>query len=299
MRKAILLVFIITTLLLIGCDGMGGGSAYALYNPYHGSDGIEMEFLESAPPDMMYQDTSFKVGMLLHNLGAIDVDDAFISLSYLDKYYTIGNNPRGPIDVKGKSFFRRSGEKKPVYFDGRVETVDYDGLTAPITATLCYSYTTHMVKGICVDPDIYGFEERQKACTVQDLILKDQGAPVAITRVEESIIEDGSSYEVYFKIHIKNVDTGFVADVSPKTLCTSASIGDQQINRLRVSGMLGDTTLSCGKDGLVYLKDNEADVTCTAMISLDEEYTTSLKVDLEYGYSKTLPLKSVELFQSP
>lgn len=297
-----MMVALVALAALIGCDGgVGGGGVDRIYDPYYGSEGVAMSYLDSAPPDVLYDGSDFKVGLLLHNRGAIEVKDAVVSVSTLDKYFALGNNPAKGLAVKGKSFFRRSGEKKPLFLSGSVRdgSVDYDGLTVPVITTVCYSYTTHLEENVCVDPDIYGLEERQKACAVRDLVLQDQGAPVAVTRVEESIIEDGGALDVYLKAHIRNLAGGLVANTPPGTLCGSGSLGDKQVDRLKVSGKLGTTPLTCGVNGIVRMDAGEADITCTARLTAREEYTTTLTLDITYGYSSTLPQKTITLYKAP
>ncbi len=293
-------VLAILILTLAGCDGTGS-PGFNLYDPYYGSEGVEMGFLESAPPDIAYQGSVLKVGLLLQNRGAIDVNDAVVTLGYLDKYFTISRPTQAGIAIKGKSFIRRNGEKKPVLFDGRVEELEgvgYDDLSTPITATLCYSYTTHLEENVCIDPDIYGLQERKKACTARDLSLKDQGAPVAVTSVKESIVDEGSSQLVYMTLHIKNLAGGLVADAPPSVLCSSASIGAEKVSRLKINAQLGNTRMECAKD-IVHLDNDEAEVTCSARVTAQEEYATVLKADLAYGYSTTLPQEMVRILRSP
>ena len=306
MRSRIVTVIIALVALaaLIGCDGGGGGGGggkYNLYDPYYGSEGLAISYLDSAPPDVLYDGTDFKVGLLVHNKGAKDVGDAVVSVSTLDKYFAIPNNPAKSVSVKAKSFFRRSGEKKPLFLSGSVRdgSVDYDGLTVPLITTVCYSYTTHVEENLCIDPDIYNLDERQKACAVRDLVLQDQGAPVAVTRVEESIIEDDGALDVYLKAHIRNLAGGLVANAPPATLCGSGSLGEKQVDRLKVSGKLGTIPLTCGVNGIVRMDAGEADITCTARLTAKEEYTTTLTMDITYGYSSTLPQKTVTLHQTP
>ena len=299
----LMLPFILASILLVGCSGTGS-SGFNLYSPYYGSEGVEMQFLESAPPDTMYQGSRLKVGLLLQNRGAMDVTDATISLSYLDKYFDINKPTQSGIAIKGKSFIRRNGEKTPVFFDGEVndlkETdVGYDDLSTPILATLCYSYTTHLEEKVCIDPDVYGLKERKKACIAQDLRLTDQGAPIAIKSVKQSVLDEGSSQTVYMELHIKNVGGGLVADASPSVLCSSASIGDEKISRLKINAQLGNSKMDCGRTDVVHLDSGEAVVTCSAKITADEEYATALKVDLTYGYSTTLPQNMVRIIRTP
>lgn len=293
-------LFIIASLVLAGCDGTGS-SGFNLYDPYYGSEGVEMQFLESAPPDTAYQGSVLKVGLLLQNRGAIDVNDAVVTLGYLDKYFTISRPTQAGIALKGKSFIRRNGEKKPVLFDGRVEELEgvgYDDLSTPITATLCYSYTTHLEENVCIDPDIYGLQERKKACTARDLSLKDQGAPVAVTSVRESIVDEGPSQLVYITFHIKNLAGGLVADAPPSVLCSSASIGAERVSRLKINAQLGIQKMDCARD-IVHLDNDMAQVTCSAKVTADEAYATALKVDLSYGYSTTLPQRIVRIVSTP
>ena len=106
-------ILALATLLLFGC-GSAQQASIALYNPYSGSEGTVMDFIKSAPPDEVYKDTNFKVGVTLWNKGAIDVNDAVVSLSFLDKYFRIQPDKRTGVALKGKSIIRRSGEKKTV-----------------------------------------------------------------------------------------------------------------------------------------------------------------------------------------
>ena len=103
------------------------------------------------------------------------------------------------------------------------------------------------------------------------------------------------------ELHIKNVAGGLVADASPSVLCSSASIGDEKLSRLKINAQLGNTKMDCGsgRTDVVHLDSGEAVVTCSAKITADEEYATALKVDLTYGYSTTLPQNMVRIIRTP
>ena len=115
---------------------------------------------------------------------------------------------------------------------------------------------------------------------MSDVSLGTQGAPVAVTSVEETV----SRNRVQFKVYISNVGGGeVIADEAPIANCHSAlKTGD--LDKIGIQAWFSDRTLVCQPDP-VRLRGGNGFAVCYYEGNLGEEaYETVLKINLDYGY---------------
>ena len=84
--KINVIIGVLCIMFIVGCSG-GGGSSTPLENFKRGIAELEINVLDNAPPDKIYQDSPFKLIVELHNKAAYEVDNVKISIVNLDPKY--------------------------------------------------------------------------------------------------------------------------------------------------------------------------------------------------------------------
>lgn len=199
---------------------------------------------------------------------------------------------------------------------GGFDTVEFGGKIAAdklgvsrydptILATACYPYATKAGPNVCIDP--IPFDDKQKkVCNIGIHTLSSQGAPIAVTRIDQ----EASSTKLRFKITIKNAGNGDVIQPYSLEKCSSATnqLKREDFDLVELTSVKAGTNellADCGpfaKQGtnLIRLFDGEGFVVCTMDISNigSSAYLTPLIVELKYGYrttaSKQVSIRKIE-----
>jgi len=279
-----------------------------------GVEGLSIQFSTGTPPSTVFESDPtkeeegiFQTSITLHNKGAYDINSGILALSYEEAYLkTVGswnvygeptsqmedvvyfklggrslNNPAGESIVLSKNFKTKKLEEKS------------ESHTTTIYATACYDYETKVAVPICIDPNPYDTTTR-KACTVSDITLNDQGAPVAVTKVETRMLPKGQNRVTpEVKIYIQNKGNGEVVNKERLSeACTQrVSIPREIWNVVSVA----DLNIAEGEgfrcSPLPFkLKEKQDYVLCiyNGEIDADSAFTTLLNIRLEYGYTQTI-----------
>lgn len=317
MKKGLIAAFGIFGILLFlgGCNGIPGfGGKDPSSNPYSyssvhkGSEGLALEFLQNAPPSGITapagSDTTFPIGIgvKISNNGASNVENGYIAITTEDDYIHLSEFKRG-ISISGRDVLNLEGESKIEIFQGTAKGFKDTAAKKHIStviATACYRYSTEVKQEACIDTDILGLSKKEKTCTVTNFELSDQGAPVAVTKIEPKMYPQGSgdkieSVKPEFSIHLKNVGGGLIVDPSaePNSVCSSASIADRNSedfrkiwNTVAVSAKLSDKELTC-YPSKIQLNDEDSIVRCSTEAGINPgtpTYNTPLTITLNYGY---------------
>jgi len=283
-----------------GCSsGSGPSSSISSADAHKGSDGIIMEFMDNAPSDEIYEGSEFYASTLVQNKGAFDVKKGYLVLGVEQGYISAENNGE-MYNLNGKSISNILGGQEVFEFKLRSGKIDKQSEQhkTNIFLTTCYEYQTDAGADVCIDPDFYGMNPLQKACEVKDSSFKDQGAPVAVTKIEQGMLQEGNLVKPEFIIYVQNKGKGAVIDSSKvKDVCSSTGLDYKAWNTIYVEAYLFGKQLDCkpksdgSKRGYIRLKGEEDFVKC-----VDEEgierggpaYTTPLKIVLNYGYAETI-----------
>lgn len=311
MNKKLVFVFFIAILLVIsGCKGglsIGSGkNTVTDVDVRKGTNGLVMKFIKNAPPDKVFEGTTFPIALQLNNKGSSNVKDGILVFVFEDDFVSAAKTDKEKgIELEGKSVFNPDGEEKFETINAKAGTLGAQSemQASRIRATACYKYQTTVGISICLDPDVYGIKKAKKACTVKDVSLRSgQGAPVTITKIETRMLPDSDLGETgvkpHFIIHLENKGNGEVitSDKYEKA-CTSQALAYEDFNRIKIAVTLSkDTELDCnvGVDDKTYgvrLRGKKDIVRCTARVSIDtntDAYTTQLKIVLDYGYTTTI-----------
>jgi len=286
----------VSVLFISGCSSYGGGS---LFNAHTGSEALRVSFMDNAPPETVYSNTAFMVGILLENYGAYGIDGGTLVV--------------GTDNFESGSMLKSISDKVTFTIQGREDTRTFVGgrdvkfftMKAPdigseneqeanINIKTCYKYTTTAQTSVCIDPSMYSAGTVKSACTFKNQIrLSSQGAPVVVNEVDiAKIFESESKMKFTFTIHISNEGSGFVVNPSQTSnFCSSSgSLSSSAFGRAIVSATLGFEPLDCSPRNYADLSQNDEDfVTCTSqsMNVNDSAYVTSLKINVTYGYVNT------------
>lgn len=318
----ILLIFFVSA-----CQSRSGAGTIQQTPLHVGQEGISLSFLANLPPNKFYapeegEEVEFEVGIDIANKGAYAITSGYLAIGLERDYVQFGKwnledqSRFSQIDIAGQRLLFNLLGKSPIDPLGERATVTasltplpLDRLTeqhmTTILVTACYPYATEASAQVCIDADVYNTKPIEKVCSPATVTLSGgQGAPVAVTQVEERILSSGGGEYIrpQFIIHIKNVGRGtIVRQDKVETACSAESISPEAraqffnsvyLEELRFS----EFSLSQGHFECVpvemKLKDGEGFVKCTlqaALLSAQREtYATPLFVRLRYGYFQTI-----------
>ena len=214
MKKYILVILIVLLLVLTSCNG--GPSEQRGQEDFHkGTQGIVFNFLNNAPPLRVYEGDDLDISIEVKNRGAYPEGKSLrgkLELSGFDPSSIRGNWDGGnniPTNLEGKSQYNPEGGYSVMTYKSRGVHVPFDAdyYEPNILVHSCYDYKTTADAIVCVDPDPFEVVEERKVCNIHDVSLGGgQGAPIAVTKIEEEVGSD----QIYFRIHISNVGGGSV-----------------------------------------------------------------------------------------
>ncbi|MFH1400098.1 MAG: hypothetical protein ABIH41_01135, partial [Nanoarchaeota archaeon] len=158
--------------------------------------------------------------------------------------------------------------------------------------TSCYIYTSYADPMICVDPapDSIG----RKVCTPRTVTFpRGQGAPVAITKIEQ----ESAGSRVIFTIYVENKGGGMVYHPLALDKCNpweKGRVTEADLNYVFLGDirLIGDQDLvRCHPESrIIKLQDGRGQITCEYPIQFHQKsaYQVPLVVALYYGYSDTV-----------
>ncbi|MFH0868535.1 MAG: hypothetical protein V1831_04445 [Candidatus Woesearchaeota archaeon] len=304
-----LLIFLVLVA-ISGCMQQGkkdtGGDALS------GTQGLVMQFVDNYPRNSYIigsEEERIPILVDITNKGTYPVDAGNIYISGFDKTivtFEEKSKALSELDLLGANSFNPMGGFDTAEFYGKItpneEGKGIDRYETVILATVCYPYVTKASPSVCIDP--YPFDTKmQKVCKVGSQTLTSQGAPVAITLIEE----EAATNMIQFKIHIKNVGDGEI--IKSESLGKCNPYGDGRLERddfdiiELVAVKVSSEVLECGPfagdtGNMVTLYNGEGFIICSLKKSqfgdLESAYATSLNVELKYGY-KSVISKQIEI----
>ncbi|MBN2454302.1 hypothetical protein JXB11_02025 [Candidatus Woesearchaeota archaeon] len=315
MKKYFIIIMIALVLLISGC-GKREDSKIDLPNPYEGSEGLVVEFIEGAPPDEVLMSrggvgNDFPIAVRIRNNGAVDVDNYWFALAVEEPKLSVsgshedfgGNLVGKETSISGgMTVIETTATAQPIERDPEEDAVEVKKLSAAITATICYNYKTKHSASVCLDAEPYRLNPGEDVCEMAPEDFVNQGAPVAITRVEPSVVESNGNILPRFKIFVKNIGTGLIvntgaAPYNAEGVCagTTFTRENKVFNYMSsISARIGNTYLDCGPPTL-KLTDDDANnfFLCEAGPSLAilrgrGSFTTELALELNYGYTESI-----------
>ena len=184
-----------------------------------------------------------------------------------------------------------------------------------IVLNACYPYSTVFSETICIDTDPNELSVAQKTCTTKDITSSGQGAPIAITKVEQKIVPANSVDKVKLQltIHAKNKGDGIIINPDKYSdICTGGRMGEEDYNQIRIKsvkfsgyeyeyGSSGHSEIVCEPNPM---KKNKEDYYTRCSLTNDNgidksklTFETNLVIELEYGYKQTIS-KEIEIMNN-
>lgn len=310
MRYTKTLIFIIFTFILVSgftCN-QNNNSGFDDRRSPTGTDGITLSFLPNAPQDRyLVGDIEEKIDVILEvrNKGAwpqtegeniMDRGKVYVS-GFDDEIIRLDDRSKilNKDFLQGLSLINPDGGFDTAEFKGGIQAIDLltDTYNPTILATACFPYVTKAGPPVCIDPEPFD-TKREKVCSVGSTTLSSQGAPIAITRIDQ----EASSSKITFKITIKNVGGGDVLKLSSLEGCNPYGVSTltrQDFDKVElIRATVGISELQCGpfiEGKEIRLFNGEGSIFCTLLRSEYENegsaYTTPLNIELSYGYRKT------------
>lgn len=323
MRRLFLVV--VLCLIVAGCK-----AGTLEHNRYEGSEGVTIAFLESSPPDKIYELRPFPVSVEVHNQGAqgVSYEDIVVTFSYDPLYiegglvsFDLGDQDRDGEGINGRSLSWPQGEKR-VYdvptaaaFFARNVYGRRESPTTDLVASACYRYNTVVGADVCIDTDLYE-NDRDQVCEEEDVSLgRGQGAPIAVTRIEVDsfpVIDPLIGRETvkpHFTIYIEDVGSGRVIGhdgLEMESACLLKQIPREELNTVRLKAQLLGTELECLPGELIPLYDGKGEARCTVpsneltdpVYSRTQNFQTTLLLNISYLYKDTTS-KELQIFRVP
>lgn len=269
---------------------------------HRGIEGIVIKFLPNSPPPRVFQDQDVIINIQAENRGAVDSAFARLFISGFERVALQGNWQDGTdtsVDLTLNGPFRGRSQTNP---EGAVDIKSYiakasvpistaDKYVANVLVTSCYAYKTQANPVVCIDPDPFSVVKKDKVCEVRDVSLTSQGAPIAVTKVEEEV----GNNKVFFRIFIRNVGDGKV--MKPDVVFDKCPFGIDilDINKVHVNTVsIPSLTLDRCEPSLdrdVILINGQGFIFCSFNLPIDKQqtsYTTPLNIELSYGYSSSV-----------
>lgn len=316
MRKIILISLISLLFFSFGCTPETGDTGVDYRK---GTQGIVMNFMADMPPARMYDNMPIDLVVEIRNNGAYPQPTSItgwainvisptakgigtLYLSGFDNTLIAGMPKQISIPkVEGKSPYNPEGGYDVVSFHGNIinfNSRNIDSYNANFLVTSCYKYETIASQTVCVDPEPYSAKEKTKVCTIPPSysLSGGQGAPVAVTKIEETVL----SNKIQFKIYMKNLGDGKIIDKNRLNIDCPYSLDYTNLNKVYVSGRVSGYSLSCKPGNPILLAKGEGSVICTIPkpVMSKSAYTTPIQIKLEYGYTSSIQ-RSVEISNIP
>lgn len=277
MKTVHFMLFLLAVVFLAGCDFTiitniinpegGGGS---IKTSTEGTDGLTLKFFEGAPPESLLAnvgsdseiETKVNIGIMIENRGVQDLNCSkqeecgyfridggkYIKLDETFKAGTLKQaleSGKGGTVIPGKIWYG-SGGRVAIEMQASLENPEKT-TRSTIFANVCYPYKTSLSTPICVETAHYSVENR--VCDLRALSFSSQGAPVAITRIDQDSVIDGDEVKPRLGIHVRNVGSGFVIgkeDEELKGACTAGGDSTEIIGKITVeSASLSGKKFDC------------------------------------------------------
>lgn len=279
-----------------------------------GTKGVTMSFVKGMPPSEIYAGTDLQIALDLKNEGAWDIKNAKLKLGVipssvklkLDSDEDPGSDDEGTLrryDVlEGKSPMNPLGARRLVMATAsNIQAPDIgDEEEVTFIATACYGYKTESSFDICIDPqrDEPGVQQK-KACDAKPTyrVSGGQGAPIAVTKLEQEMLSLGQTRKVRAKIYLQNMGKGWIYKLDEFHRPCSAQKGQQpQENEFgiveigaSISGKKMDCNLATAEaDNFRFRITNEKDSFVLCQLQLPPEafsaYNSVITITSAYGY---------------
>ena len=249
---------------------------------------LQFQVLPNAPPDRIYQGSGFKIILEGENRAAYDLQQVDVKVVGLDqKYFALSNTEQTVPQLMGRSLANPLGDKEYFEFSGVANQLFENANEYGANYFVKASYRSKMdfADTICLNPNLYDVYD--SGCKVETRkSYGGQGAPLAVTDIEEIMYPSGAGGEAEFRIHIANRGQGRVGVVT----VGKAQLGNEELT-CEFKGQPSNGLLPGGEDTRITLKTvrftenvQEGVLVCKTFLKDSRSYTTTLSADFGYEY---------------
>jgi len=267
---------VLIALLILGCSG-GGGTKQIDYNFKQGVSGLQVSFMDNAPPKKIYENSNFNVILQLENKAAYDLINGEITLSGINpSYFEMEKKTERFNILEGRDLYLPDGEIKYIEFPAKSKELflnaeSYDG---KYFLNIDFDSKMEFTDTICINPNLYSVYDA--GCKVEDRkSYSGQGAPIAVIEVEEIIHPDTVGGKVEFRFLLRNRDKGEVEYIE----LTKAMLGGNEFDSCKFKeGYFDD------KKVLLTKQKQDALLVCEKHLRDQSSYTTTVLLQFNYHY---------------
>jgi len=280
MRKIFFIMFVLSVLIISGCKSKTPGLEPTAILYHQGIEALDIQPVKGLPPAEIMEGNEFIIGLELRNKGAYDIEGGRISIYGFKGSYVAIENSVIEVNIEGKKTGFPEGGYEVINFKAKNIGVPeiIETFTPSYTIDAFYRYQTEAGVDVCINPNAYSYiKTKETICEPKEIILKGgQGAPVAVTRVEEAVSPFGDKVKINFIIHFENQGNGEVK-------------GGVYVTDVRLSNV----PISCFPDKPVEIKKKEdKSILCTADTLLSSgTYIAPLSIKLAYEYNTLIDKK--------
>ncbi len=274
MKGKLIIVLMLCSLVLASCGAFGGkGDQSKLVNYRQGVSGVELKLLQNMPPKEILEKGPFRIGVQVNNKGAYDVSIGELTVVGINEAWNqLAITGIEMPTLRGRSLTAPEGDFYVAEFSGKNIAMPPGLEQYPVKfwVVVKYNYESIAQLDVCINPEVIVGIGKSVDCKVKDSAsLSGQGAPVAVTKVEERVIPGNEQMSVEFTFYVENKGKGEVV--------TPIRVGDVNLANRR---------MSCAPDVIEArdLEEKRNKVNCIISEPLKSPYTTTLSVALDYTY---------------
>ncbi len=206
--KLLLATGIVLLLFLASCTPTATTAEY-------GTEGLSIT-LTTGSNNVLYEETPARIDAFVENKGTSNVDHGVIVINLPESDFKKGKQLREELYLEPRTLGNPTGETRQYTFQTTTTPIT-DGTKQHqtlITAQACYQYTTVASPTVCLQ--IPG--DKNPECKESKVKLSGQGAPLAITSVEATLIPTDNPERVkpLISITVANKGKGIIYD--PETV---------------------------------------------------------------------------------
>lgn len=272
MIKAMMLL-LSCLLLLSACTPRQEQGTTMNYKQGYGEPHIVFE--EASFPEREYQNSQISLAVDVQNDAAYDAESIKLSIVGFEPTYVELSPAEETIDdLEGKNVYTPAGGRETIIFNGQVHSLlnNADFNLQNYRLYLAYSSHVEFSPTVCINPSQHEVYDSSCQLPTGPISFSGQGAPVAVTRMEE-IIRPGIN-NIEFRLAVDNKGQGKMK----KLFIRDARLGNNQLSCIFRENEINPQELE------ITSSTSTTEIVCTGTLESQNSYTTALFVDVGYDY---------------
>lgn len=280
-------VVVLGLLLVSGCVGSDNPASVDFRT---GKDGIVTKLYSPNLQYKIYEGSPFEMSFEVANKGSYSAPNGKIVLSgYDQEIISFDDSIADGTAIKilpiiyGKSESSYNGEIKFIDFkSSNGPILKYgDSYSTIIIADVCFEYETFATPVVCLLPDPSEIR-RDKSCIPKNQNMDSQGAPVAVTMVEQESLPG----IVNFLITVENVGNGDVISPGDENIHNCPFyLNEQNTDYIKAEVSIhGLTAPVCTPNEKIKLVNGKGKFICRFILNGETAYNSELEIKLSYNY---------------